>query len=173
MKYYTSDLHLSHKNIIKYENRPFQNVDEMDDYMICKWNNKVGKGDEVYILGDFAFCSGRKANELLRKLNGQKFLIKGNHDSFLKDKDFDRSLFAWIRDYTLLKDEGRKVALFHYPIAVWDCKHHDSYHCYGHIHSDKESHHPLCVDLGKNAFNVGVDVRDFEPKTLDELIRCA
>ena len=72
MKYYTSDLHLSHKNIIKYENRPFQNVDEMDVYMVYKWNN-----------GDFSFCNREKSNELFEKLNGQKFPIKGKPRRFL------------------------------------------------------------------------------------------
>ena len=78
MKYYTSDLHFGHNNIIKYENRPFNSVDEMDEYLIYKWNNKVKKGDEVYIIGDFGFCKGERANELLDRLNGRKYLIKGN-----------------------------------------------------------------------------------------------
>lgn len=169
MKYYTSDLHLFHNNIIKYEDRPFNNVEEMNDYIIYKWNSKVKPTDEVYILGDFAFCSGKQANELLSKLNGKKYLIKGNHDSFLKDKDFDKSNFEWIRDYTTIKDNKRKVVLFHYPIAVWDCQHHDSIHLYGHVHSNKDNHHSLLFKL-ENAYNVGIDVCDFEPKTLEELM---
>ena len=54
MKYYTSDLHFGHKNIIKYEDRPFSSIEEMDEALIDKWNKKVKKNDEVYILGDFA-----------------------------------------------------------------------------------------------------------------------
>lgn len=83
MKYFTSDLHFGHKNIIKYEDRPFSSVEEMDEFLIYKWNSKVGKNDEVYILGDFGFVSGTRANELLDRLNGKKFLIKGNHDSMI------------------------------------------------------------------------------------------
>lgn len=170
MKYYTSDLHLCHANIIKYEDRPFSNTEEMNNYLIYKWNAKVKKNDEVYILGDFAFCDGIKANELIKQLNGVKYLIVGNHDSFLRDNTFDRRLFAWIRDYVKIKDNGNKVILFHYPIAVWDCQHHDSIHLYGHVHSNTEEHHPLLFDL-KNAYNVGVDVQDYEPKTLKEIIK--
>ena len=170
MKYYTSDLHLCHTNIIKYENRPFSSADEMNNYIIYKWNNKVKPKDEVYILGDFAFCDGITANALLKQLNGKKYLITGNHDSFLQDKNFDRSLFEWIRDYAKIKDNGEKLILFHYPIAVWDCQHHGSIHLYGHVHSNTAEHHPLLFKLD-NAYNVGVDVQDYEPKTLDEILK--
>lgn len=168
MKFYTSDTHFYHTNIIKYESRPFANSEEMNDYLIYKWNEKVKKGDEVYILGDFAFCTGKQANELLQKLNGQKYLVQGNHDSFLKDKEFDRKQFVWIKDYAKINDDGKKIIMFHYPIQVWDCRHHDSIHLYGHIHSNL-GNHSMEYDI-PNSYNVGVDVNGFEPKTLKELI---
>ena len=180
MKYYTSDLHFDHENMLKFEpeSRPFNNVDEMNEALIQYWNAKVKPGDEVYILGDFCMSkSGRRVNNLLRRLNGQKFLIKGNHDYFLDDPEFDKSLFIWIKDLKTIKDtfNGEKVniVLCHYPIAVWDRKHHGAYHFFGHIHSNKSdgTHHPLEFNLGDHAFNVGVDVRDLEPKTLEELIK--
>ena len=179
MKYYVSDLHFDHANMLKFEPeaRPFNNVDEMNEALIQYWNQKVKPGDEVYILGDFCFdTKGNRANYFLRRLNGMKFLIKGNHDAFLKGKEFDPSLFVWIKDYAEIKDkvngEDVSVILFHYPIAVWNRKHHGSYHCFGHIHSNKAdgSHHPLENMIGNHAFNVGVDVRDLEPKTLQELV---
>ena len=170
MKYYTSDLHFNHTNIIKYEDRPFKDSKEMDEFLIQKWNDRVLKGDEVYVLGDFAFSDGLYANDLLKRLNGQKFLIKGNHDKFLQDGAFNRSLFVWIRDYAKINDDGNKVILFHYPIAVWDCCHHGSIHLYGHVHSNKDNHHPLLLNLPETAINVGVDVNDYEPKTLRELL---
>lgn len=99
MKFYTSDLHLGHNNVIEFENRPFKDLDEMDKSIIQKWNNKVSKGDSVYILGDLSFYKGEKTNEILRQLNGNKYLITGNHDSvFLKDKSFDTSLFVWVKN---------------------------------------------------------------------------
>ena len=180
MKFYTSDLHFDHANMLKFEpeSRPFNNVDEMNEALIQYWNAKVKPGDEVYILGDFCFdTKGNRANNFLRRLNGQKYLVKGNHDAFLKGKEFDKSLFVWIKDYAEVKDtvkgEDVSVCLFHYPIAVWNRKHHGSYHLFGHIHSNKSdgSHHPLEFNLGDHAFNVGVDVRDLEPKTLEELIK--
>ena len=171
MKYYTSDLHFSHNRIIDYENRPFKSVEEMDEMLIKNWNNKVKPGDEVYILGDFGFCKGKRVNYLLDRLNGQKFLIKGNHDNyFLNDKDFDKSKFVWIRDYSTVKDNGYVISMFHYPIAVWDRQHHGALHFYGHVHSNKNGHHPLLLDLGDNAINVGCDVHNYEPMSLEELL---
>ena len=70
MKFYTSDLYFNHGNIIRYENRPFDTVEEMNETLIRNWNRKVKKGDEVYILGDFTFSDGKTANELLKRLNG-------------------------------------------------------------------------------------------------------
>lgn len=172
MKFYTSDLHFSHRRIIEYENRPFSSTEEMDERLITNWNAKVKNGDDVYICGDFGFVDGKRANYLLSRLNGRKYLIKGNHDDyFLKDKDFDRSNFEWIRDYAVVHDNNRRICLFHYPIAVWDRQHHDSLHFYGHVHSNKDGHHPLLYDLGKNAINVGCDVHNYEPMTLTELLK--
>lgn len=179
MKFYTSDLHLDHSSMLKFEpeSRPFNNVDEMNRALIQYWNEKVGVDDEVYILGDFCFDNqGRRATEFLKQLNGKKYLIKGNHDGFIYKPQFDKSQFEWIKDYAAIKDEVNDeevtVCLFHYPIAVWDRKHHHAYHLFGHIHSNKSdgSHHALEFDLGDHAFNVSVDVRDLEPKTLQELV---
>lgn len=78
------------------DKRGFESVEAMNEYMISRWNKKVRKNDEVVILGDFSIDKGEKTNELLRRLNGRKYLIIGNHDRFLNDKDFDRSLFKWI-----------------------------------------------------------------------------
>lgn len=167
--FFTADTHFCHKNIIKYEDRPFNSVEEMNEIMIQKWNAKVKPIDSIYILGDFIFSDGITANQLVKRLNGKKYLIKGNHDSFLKDKSFDRSQLEWIKYYYMLRDNNIKYALFHYPIAVWDCKHYGSIHLYGHVHSNKDSHHPLLINL-VNAFNVGVDVNNYEPVNISEIL---
>lgn len=179
MKHYIADTHFWHANMLKFEpeNRPFDTVEEMNDALIERWNAKVKPEDEIYVLGDFCFdASGIKANDLLKKLNGRKFLVKGNHDAFLRSNNFDRSLFEWVKEYAEVKDtvDGKDVSviLFHYPIAVWNRKHHGAYHLFGHIHSNKMfgSSHPLDADLGDRAFNVGADVRGLTPVTLEELI---
>lgn len=90
--YVTSDLHFGHKNIIKFENRPYKDVEEMTEGLINNWNSVVTANDLVYILGDFSFMGKRKTEEVLKRLRGKKILIKGNHDYYVKG-DFDRSLF--------------------------------------------------------------------------------
>ena len=64
MIFVTSDLHFGHANVIKFDNRPFQNVEEMDRALIALWNETVSKRDTVYILGDFSWYRGEKTNEI-------------------------------------------------------------------------------------------------------------
>lgn len=78
--YLTSDHHFGHKNIIAYEDRPFTTVEEMDEFMIQRWNETVKPGDTVYHLGDFALVNLERIAALLKRLNGRKILILGNHD---------------------------------------------------------------------------------------------
>ena len=168
MIYFTSDLHFGHKNVIKYENRPFEGVGEMNKVLIDNWNDTVTDKDEVYILGDFSFHGIEATQSIIRKLNGQKYLILGNHDHVCK-KSSVKEMFAWTKDYYTLKYNNVKFVLFHYPIASWDCKHHGSIHLYGHVHSNKDNYHPLLIELGK-AYNVGVDVNNYEPVSLEEVL---
>ena len=84
--YITSDLHFYHKNIIKYcpKSRPFSCEEEMNEIIVKNWNDKIGKNDSVYILGDVSFGKPSATIQLLNRLNGRKKLIVGNHDT---DKD--------------------------------------------------------------------------------------
>ena len=82
----TSDTHFSHVNIIKYCNRPYASVEEMNNALIDNWNSVVKNDDLVIHLGDFAL--GRTIQDIkkhLDKLNGNKILILGNHDSLSQD----------------------------------------------------------------------------------------
>lgn len=97
-KYFIADPHFGHANMIKLANRPFKNLEEMDKILIKNWNNTVKPEDEIYIIGDFSWYTNlEKINSLLKKLNGKKFLITGNHDHFLKNKNFNRSQFVWVK----------------------------------------------------------------------------
>lgn len=77
------DTHFMHRNIIKYCNRPFKDVEEMTETLIKNWNSVVGKNDIVYVVGDFALCGKAKIIEIGNQLNGRKRLILGNHDQAL------------------------------------------------------------------------------------------
>ena len=155
MIFFTADTHLGHENIIKYCNRPFNNVREMDEAIINNWNSVVKKDDLVYHLGDFCFKS---LSYYTNKLNGNIILIKGNHD-FLEKEDY--KYFNQVYDYKKIKFNNQKIILFHYPMRFWDCSHHGSWHLYGHIHGS----HP---SIGLS-HDVGVDVNGFKPISFTEL----
>ncbi|MGX7030330.1 metallophosphoesterase [Vagococcus zengguangii] len=111
MKYFIADLHLYHENVIRFCERPFANVEEMNDTLIHNWNQVVTPKDDVYILGDFIVRgSGEEANKILQQLNGKKYLIKGNHEHYLKDPEFDASLFESIKDYSEMASCRIKLA---------------------------------------------------------------
>ena len=167
MIWFTADTHFGHKNILKYTKRPFKTTTEMDEHLILKWNEKVQPDDEVYHLGDFALCSPGRLREILWRLNGKIYLIKGNHeDSALACKD----RFEWIKDYYELAmpdkngyREKQYVMLFHYAMKVWNGSHHGTYHLYGH------SHGTLPDDPTQRAFDVGVDCHDYAPINYEQV----
>lgn len=169
--FFTSDLHFGHENIIKYCNRPFSNVQEMNKGLIDNWNSVVIPEDTVYLLGDFSM--GGKENVFLRKnLNGKVILIKGNHDkkdSLLKEAGFDE-----IYRRLEIEVDGYKLFLAHIPLhldpgerwypselKVSPPDHFDYFLC-GHVHEKWKRQ--------GNTINVGVDVSGFKPLTLAQLL---
>lgn len=166
MIYYTSDDHIGHFNILKLAHRPHKTVEEMNADIIARWNAKVGPSDDVYILGDmfFKFDDIQQVKDILKSLNGKKHLIRGNHDKFLNSINW-KEYFEEVVYYKEISDNGRMVILFHYPIEEWNGFYRNSYMLYGHVHDNMDG-----IKKHPRKFNVGVDVNDFEPKTLDELI---
>ena len=169
-RYFTADPHFGHANMIKLANRPFSDVEEMDKVLIRNWNNIVRPEDEIYIIGDFAWYSNpEKVNSLLKKLNGKKFLITGNHDHFLKNKNFDRSQFVWIRDYATIKHEGTTIILFHYPITEWDGFYRESIHIHGHQHN-KPEYNVKQQELNLKRYDAGVDANNYMPVSIEHIV---
>jgi calcineurin-like phosphoesterase family protein len=174
-KFYISDLHLNHKNALSFDDRPFSDTQNMIDAIIENWNNVVTKYDNVYILGDM-FWRNEGAAEILAQLNGDKFLILGNHDNPNLDM---KKHFVWVKDYAEIKDNGRDVILCHYPMAHWKNADYGSFHLYGHIHKGRDSRpfdeykqFMLQRNFPYNCYNVGcmLDYMSYAPKTLDEII---
>lgn len=85
MNYYIADMHLGHQNVIAFDNRPFQNVDEMDRELIRRWNQRVNENDHVYIVGDFCFRSKNTSAWYLHQLKGRKHLIQGKNTDEVQD----------------------------------------------------------------------------------------
>jgi calcineurin-like phosphoesterase family protein len=171
MIYFTADTHFCHKNVIESCNRPFDNIEQMNQTLIDNWNSRVKAEDEIYILGDF-FWRGKisEANEILEKLKGRKYMLRGNHDFFLDDKDFNKTHFEWIKDYHVLKYQWKKIILFHYPIWEWEGYLRGSIHLHGHVHDNAGIYHRGTEALGKQAINVGVDVHGYYPISIEEVL---
>jgi len=174
MIYFIADTHFCHSNIISLCKRPFSNVEEMNKTLIQNWNSCVNAKDEIFILGDFIYKgTGIEANEIIEKLTGTKYLIKGNHDIFIDDVNFNKSNFKWIKDYFVLNYQKIKFILFHYPIFEWEGYFGDSIHLYGHVHNSGNNYEQQkrFNILGKRAVNVCVDVNNYYPISIEQIIK--
>lgn len=177
-KFYIADLHYGHANVLHFDNRPFKTIQEMNDAIVERWNSVVSPGDMVYVLGDMFWCTSKVAIPILDSLNGQKFLIKGNHDR-CNDGQFAKR-FVKITEYAEIEDGNRKVILCHYPIPCFKNHYYGSYHLYGHVHNSFEdkmmSHDKFLMEelYGHpcNMYNVGCMMpwMDYTPRTLDEIV---
>ena len=172
MKYYISDLHIGHANIISFDNRPFSNLEEMHEAIIKNWNSVVAKNDDVYVLGDFAWRND-VGLEVLKKLKGRKYLIRGNHDRLNADMIKE---FVWVKDYAEIKDGENNIILSHYPIAHWKNADYGTIHLYGHIHKGRdyspfEEYKRIMKERGLpyECYNVGCMLNDYTPKTLSQI----
>ena len=169
MIYFTSDLHLGHKNIIRFCDRPFSSIQEMDEQLIENWNMKVKKQDTVYILGDLMFRAKEPPEYYLGQMKGRKHLILGNHDKYwIKKVQIDR-YFESVGDYLKFSDGQHQIIVCHYPMMSWPGG-RKAYMVFGHIHNDTAMDFWPIIRNSENLLNAGVDVNDFFPVSLDEMI---
>lgn len=159
--FFTADTHFSHKNIVKYSNRPFANSQEMDQRMIENWNAKVPVNGVVWFLGDFAFSDEEPAQRILNRLNGSKHLIIGNHDKTGVRLKGWKSISRMEEIYA----ENQMIVLCHYAMKVWNKSHHGTWQLYGH------SHGSLPDDPNALAFDVGVDCHNYTPLSFFDVER--
>ena len=180
--YFTSDLHFGHKNIIKFDNRPYFTVQEMNEDLIERWNNRVGISDLTYVLGDLCWKSDCGCiQDTLRRLNGQIILIKGNHDHWLHNTG-NKRLLAGVKDYddikvTLKDGTVKRCILSHYFMPLYNGHYYNAIHLHGHSHNTKEADEEAKIAkcLNENGYpneiyNVGCMLWDYEPVTLDEIL---
>ena len=111
------------------------------------FNKWVKKNDTVYIIGDLTFAKRSEAEKFLDRLNGNKFMILGNHDKNI-DKSTRFSQITQIKDFTFSQfGLNIHIALCHYPMVSWNRKPHGSWHLYGHVHG-RYKHSDLALDVG-------------------------
>ena len=196
MRYYIADNHFFHKGMIdRMDQRGFNDVEEMNEYMLQQWNSRVRRTDEVVCLGDLSIGNAIETNKILEQLNGRIFMIRGNHDKFLDKAGVDLSRFEWVKDYAEMYDNGRKVILCHYPIVCYNGQFRIDkdgnpkvYMLHGHIHRTQDivglhkykefirgfprksrgSDEPIPAPC--NIINCFCMYSDYVPQTLDEWI---
>lgn len=183
--FYISDLHLNHGNVIRFDRRPFEMVGEMNEALIANWNKVVGKEDTVYILGDFCWDKQTDWPQYLKRMNGKKILVRGNHDPKVYYPEI-KALFQEICDYKEITDGERLVIMSHYPIPFHKADYNPNcWMLYGHVHVTRERDYlddlrrfiksQYAPDEGRpcgNFINVGCMMpwMDYTPRTLEEII---
>lgn len=171
MIWFLSDPHLGHDNVIEYSNRPFSNVDEMDDHIIKRCQASVKRGDTLYCLGDFSLADDAKTVEYINRLP-KMHLILGNHDSRIRKKKVLRDMFLSVQDYleikvpdTFARGGKRRITLCHYAMESWASSHFGAWSLHGH-------HHGMLPDNpDKLRLDVGVDANgcDYGPISYDQV----
>lgn len=186
MRFFTSDQHYDHFNIIRYSGRPFRDVDEMREEMIRLHNEAVRPEDEVLHLGDFSM-SEKAVPLVLPRLNGIHRLVVGNHDKCFAPKDRDRRVrgryyrhgFRFVDERLDLEVGGFKVAVAHFPLRggdETDLRHAEhrlraedlrgaTALLHGHVHEKWR----VRAFRGVPMVNVGVDVWDYAPVSEERL----
>ncbi len=160
--WFTSDHHFFHERLAKC--RDFDTVDQMNAELVYRWNNCVRPGDRVYHLGDVSLGTHQETAELLPRLRGEIYLVRGNHEDAVTHPEC-RESFVWIKDlhYMSVRPGERKVMLCHYPMVTWRSSHHGSWHLHGHCHG-KLPDAPYSLRL-----DVGVDCWGLAPVSFEQI----
>lgn len=159
--FFTSDTHFGHDAMLGLYRRPFASVAEMDEALIARWNAVVGPGDRVWHLGDVAV--GRKHDQvaaILDRLAGEKHLVTGNND---KPAVTEQPHWASRQPYVEIAEGGTPLVLCHYPFRSWNGMQKGTLNLHGHSHGRMKPQ--------RGQYDVGVDLHDYRPVSLDELVR--
>lgn len=188
--FFTSDTHFGHANIIKYCDRPFDDVEEMDKAMIKWWNEKIPKDGIVFHLGDFAM-SNSVAKKIYPQLNGNIIMAKGNHDRYnfisMLNLDARTALIRgddagveWKHPFYMLEiidlhvedsdtdNLGMRFALCHYPLGSWNYSGFGAVNLYGHVHTNPS--YPSTYKPSTLQYDVGADNNSYVPVSYNELV---
>lgn len=150
--FFSSDYHLGHNNIIKYDGRPFKDIAHHDEAIIASHNMFIEEDDDFYFLGDFSF-NDKKTEEYLQRLNGNKFFIKGNHDKRETIRMYER-YGTYLGELAEVVVDYQRIVLCHYAMRVWNRSHRNVWHLYGHSHGSlPDDKHSLSFDIGINCHN--------------------
>jgi calcineurin-like phosphoesterase family protein len=158
-EFFTSDTHFSDPRVLSIDRRPFANLDEHDAALIARWREVVGEEDTVWHLGDFARdAPAGRASAILAQLPGIKHLIVGNNDPGSVTGD---PAWASVGPYAEIERDGLRIVLCHYPFRTWRDSGRGAIDLHGHSHGRLS---PIT-----RQYDVGVDVRDYRPVSLETI----
>jgi len=166
-EFLTADLHFNHggtPGIIGLCHRPFADVADMNTGLVARWNAVVGPKDTVRVLGDFGFRGQEPLRPIFDALNGTKHLVIGNHDK--KNKEVLKLPWKTQTFLDVLRCDGHRVVLCHYPLESWEYVQKGYLHAHGHCHGSLKR-------VIAHRFDVGVDCWDFQPVPLQVLVDLA
>ena len=172
--FFTSDTHFNHANIIKFCNRPFKDVEQMNDVMIANWNSVIGKDDTVFHLGDFCLGGAAEWTKILDRLNGKIYLIMVNHDLKNIRQGFI-SRFEHVAMQMRIEIGKKRIYLCHYPFLCFEGVYKDDvWQLFGHVHTRRSN---SGIDAGRlqylypTQYDVGVDNNNFTPVSFGQVKR--
>jgi calcineurin-like phosphoesterase family protein len=159
--WFTSDFHLGHRNIIRYCNRPFDSIEDMDATLLANLNRKVGENDVLYFLGDFCLGDADQAKLYRDRIVCRNIhMIEGNHDTTLRA--LAGAFCSW-NQLAEIRVGGQRIVLCHYAMRVWHQSSRGVWHLYGHSHGN------LLDEPTSLSIDVGVDSHDFQPWHFHEI----
>lgn len=169
--WFTSDTHFGHANIIRYCDRPYASLAEMDDALVANWNQTVRPNDIIYHLGDFTLGGQEQAHAYFTRLKGRISVVPGGHDKgwVSKREYFSKSGHPVVMLPPLVTiklqisglNQSKVIVLCHYAMRIWDRSHYGSWHLYGHSHCNL----PQCL----NSLDVGADCWNYFPVSLEQV----
>ena len=177
--HFTSDFHIGHENIIRFDKRPFKDIDEMHYRLIKNWNSQVNPDDIVFYLGDFTFKNQELGLRFREQLNGKIHFIMGNHDRvrIIEKLRFEK---IWGCDSGLggvtieVKDKDanrgyQTIILCHYPILSWNKSHHGSWHVHGHCHQSLTTNPEMDWYYKRKVIDAGINGTGYSPISYQQL----
>ena len=172
--FFTSDYHLFHENILKFDGRPFDTVEEMHSEMISRHNSLVSPDDIVFNLGDC--CHGFRGSDselsnIITQFNGKIYYVPGNHEDHLRIIQKHWTVLPQIQDINIV-DYNQIVNLCHFPIRVWDRAHWKSWHFFGHLHGGCKDDNGKRLNHDKKLLckDVGIMTNDYYPILFDDIV---
>jgi calcineurin-like phosphoesterase family protein len=178
--FFTSDPHYGHKNVIRFTERPFKDVKEMNEMLIYKWNIVVGDDDFVFCLGDFCwFDSNREIQKVLNNLRGKIYMIPGNHDSAKGFRAFPPHVtlmsdivHLWV--YPFMEHKPIEFVLSHYPLMTWSGRERGVINIHGHVHKVRDGEPKGCdadLQYHENQYDSGVDNNCYYPVEMTDVYK--